>query len=133
MHLGASRELFRYAYQLRLRMTHAEAKLWEQLRNPELAGARFRRQHPLLYFIADFYCHAARIVVEVDGDIHLKPDQYQYDAGRTHELTEHGIEVMRFENELVMNQVSAVVSQIKRRVTSRLAAARRDGVPPLGG
>jgi very-short-patch-repair endonuclease len=58
------------AQELRQEMTPAEAKLWQHLRAKRLNGLKFRWQHPLGPFIADFYCHAHRLVIEIDGDIH---------------------------------------------------------------
>ena len=51
-------------------MTYHESLLWEKLKGNQISGIRFRRQHPIDLFIADFYCHKARLVVEVDGEIH---------------------------------------------------------------
>ena len=58
------------ARSFRRNMTPAERALWEQVRDGRLCGARFRRQHFIAGFIVDFYCHAARLIVEVDGEIH---------------------------------------------------------------
>jgi very-short-patch-repair endonuclease len=69
---------------LRKNMTFTGNLLWEKLKGKQLMGIRFRRQHPIDIFIVDFYCHEARLVVEIDGDIHEQ--QYEYDDGRTAEM-----------------------------------------------
>lgn len=64
-------------------MTQAEEILWKHLRNKKLNGMKFRRQHPLDMFIADFYCHEKKLIIELDGGIHETPEQQEYDEGRT--------------------------------------------------
>jgi very-short-patch-repair endonuclease len=70
LNLGAKNKDFVNAKVLRKTMTDAEILLWKALRNRRLNGFKFRRQHPIKGFIADFYCHEARLVIEVDGEIH---------------------------------------------------------------
>ncbi len=110
MFYGASPLLFARAKVLRLNMTEAEERLWYYLRKNQLKGYKFRRQHPIKYFIADFYCHQARLVIEVDGEIHNT--QKEYDAGRTYELEELGIIVIRFTNAEVFNNIEKVIEKI---------------------
>jgi len=110
MFYGASPLLFIRARKLRDQMTEAEQRLWGFLSNKQLKGYKFRRQHPIKYFIADFYCHRARLVVEVDGDIHKF--QKEYDAGRTYELEELGITVIRFTNAEVFDEIEKVLERI---------------------
>lgn len=69
MFYGASSALFAKAKQLRENMTPSELLLWQELKENKL-GVRFKPQHPLKYFIADFYCHQLKLVIEVDGEIH---------------------------------------------------------------
>lgn len=71
MFFGAKPVTFERANLLRKIMTPAEKKLWQFLKNRQLNGLRFRRQHPISIFIADFYCHSAKLIVELDGEIHL--------------------------------------------------------------
>jgi very-short-patch-repair endonuclease len=99
------------ARELRREMTPAETILWEQLRNRELAGFKFRRQHPLDRFIVDFYCAACRLVVEIDGDIHDL--QQERDAVRTEALAVQGYRIIRFRNEQVFNYLETVLAAIK--------------------
>ena len=73
---------------------------------------RFRRQHPINKYIADFYCHPIRLVVEVDGGIHGLKEQKDYDIGREEDLNELGIKVIRFSNNDIENNLSGVLSGI---------------------
>jgi very-short-patch-repair endonuclease len=92
-------------------MTPAERLLWRHVRNRRLGGPKFRRQHPLGRFIADFYCAAQRLVVEIDGD--ALAGQTEYDAVRTEVLEERGYRVIRFRNEEVLRDVAGVLSAIQ--------------------
>lgn len=69
-HLNASPEIFERANNLKRTMTKAEKLLWHELRASKLGGHKFRRQHPIDKFIVDFYCHEAKLVVELDGEVH---------------------------------------------------------------
>lgn len=70
MFYGSNAKTFQYAHALRARMTDAEKKLWDRLSNKQLEGYRSKRQHPIANYIADFYCHQAKLIIEVDGKIH---------------------------------------------------------------
>ena len=108
------------AKELRREMTPAEKILWEELRANKL-GVHFRRQQIIQGFIVDFYCHKAGLVIEVDGDIHdLQQDE---DARREKVLRELGLRVVRFRNDEVVRNVSAVVGKIKESVTALSAPA----------
>src|SRR5215207_3725346 len=84
-----AREKVERAKALRREMTPAERRLWQQLRDHRLAGLRFRRQQVVNGFIVDFYCHAAALVVEVDGSVHS--EQAEYDAERDRILAARGL------------------------------------------
>lgn len=111
MYYNAAPGIFEKAKQLRNNMTAAEKKLWLQLNKNQL-GVRFKPQHPINTFIADFYCHAHKLVIEVDGEIHAQ--QKEYDAGRNFELERFGITVIRFTNEEVQNNIECVIDTIKQ-------------------
>jgi very-short-patch-repair endonuclease len=98
------------AKRLRQALTPAEARLWDALRDHRLQGLKFRRQHPMGPFIADFYCPASRLIVEVDGGIHK--DLVEQDLARTSHLVAHGYRVIRFRNEDVENHLEHVLSAI---------------------
>ncbi|PLX25881.1 MAG: hypothetical protein C0599_00080 [Salinivirgaceae bacterium] len=119
LHLGAKNYLFGNAKVLRKEHTAAEKKLWQYLRNRMLNGYKFRRQHPLFDFIADFYCHEKKLVVEVDGGYHLDCQQTEKDDGRTYELNQYDIKVIRFSNEEVMNDIELVLSKILEELQKR--------------
>ena len=109
---GTTLEVEQAAKKLRKNPTLAEARLWSALKNKQLNGLRFRRQHPIGNFILDFYCPSCKLVVEVDGEIHS--DRLEYDDARTCKLAEYGYTVLRFSNERVMNDLPEVLLEIKR-------------------
>ena len=107
MHAGAEPEIFRFAEKLRSNMTEAERKLWEFLRlKPK--GFKFRRQHPFGRYILDFYCHKAKLSIEVDGKSHELAEQKELDETRTIVIENYGIRELRFTNKEVMNQFEGV-------------------------
>ncbi|MTK53170.1 DUF559 domain-containing protein [Paludibacter sp.] len=115
MYYNAQPTIFARAKELRENMTPAEAVLWERLKCNQL-GVRFKAQHPIDIFIADFYCHRAKLIVEVDGKIHAA--QLDYDDGRTAELERLGLIVIRFTNKEVLTDVGRVIQQIKERLNN---------------
>jgi very-short-patch-repair endonuclease len=117
MYYGAKPELFRLAERLRKNATTAEKTLWKYLKQFRSEGFVFRRQHPLDFFIADFYCDKIKLVIEVDGDIHLSEKNIEYDDNRTGELERFGLKVIRFKNEEIMNDPERVISEIKIIIT----------------
>ena len=112
LHKGASPRLFHFARENRKRATEAEKILWFHLRNAKCRGVKFRRQHPIDNFIADFYCPKARLIIELDGDYHQEIGQTQYDEGRTYELQELNLRVIRFKNSEVVNEIEKVIDAI---------------------
>jgi very-short-patch-repair endonuclease len=99
------------AKQLRREMTPAERVLWDHLRGNRLGGIHFRRQQVIDGFIVDFYCHAAALIVEVDGPVHA--DQADYDAERDCILSGRGLRIVRFSNEQVTGGTAEVLRQIE--------------------
>ena len=97
-------------------MTEAETILWNELKNRKFNGLKFRRQHPIQQYIADFYCHEKRLVIEVDGDIHNGGDQNEHDLNRSAELDRLGIRVIRFSNEQVLNHINDILMEITKQV-----------------
>jgi 5-methyltetrahydrofolate--homocysteine methyltransferase len=93
-------------FKLRDNPTPAEVALWKLLRKKQVGGFRFRFQHKIGPFIADFYCPAASLVIEVDGPIHQQ--RKEYDANRTAWLESIGLKVIRFSNEEVLTQPDQV-------------------------
>jgi very-short-patch-repair endonuclease len=97
---------------LRKQQTDAEKKLWTALRNRQVAGRKFRRQHSIGPFIVDFYCHQERLIIEVDGAVHDDPYRATYDAERQQMLEEEGYWVLRFTNVMVHDHCDEVVARI---------------------
>jgi len=105
--------------ELRRNETKTEKVLWKHLRNRNLKGHKFLRQHPIyitnafgrnLYYIPDFYCHQSKLVIEADGAIHLlKKD---YDKNRDEVLLSLNIKTLRFENDQILNDLQAVLNII---------------------
>jgi adenine-specific DNA-methyltransferase len=121
---GALPSLFEKAKQMRLvDTTEAEEKLWQILRNRQIENCKFRRQHPLYKFIADFYCHEKKLVVEVDGGYHNEKEQKEYDELRTEIINKYGIQVLRFTNEEVLNDIKNVKEKIKTALNSSHASS----------
>ena len=100
----------RLALKMRGAMTEAEALLWESLRRNQLGGLHFRRQQVIDGFIADFYCRAARLIVECDGAVHQH--QVEYDWERDAVLSTHNLRVLRFTNDAIKNNINSVLNDI---------------------
>ena len=79
MFFGTYSRNFEYARENRMKSTPAEEQLWTELKNKKLKGLKFRRQHPVGIFILDFYCHSAKLAIELDGGYHLSVEQKEYD------------------------------------------------------
>lgn len=109
--------LIEAAREMRQYPTKAEATLWEVLRRKQLDGFRFRRQQVVHTFIVDFYCPEAKLVVEIDGGIHLT--QVEYDAFREDVLVQMGYTILRFSNKQVLGKISLVLEEIRRNLLSR--------------
>lgn len=112
MFYGAEPHIFEKARELRKSMTQSEKLLWEQLKKRKLKGYRFRQQYPISEFIADFYCHSAKLVIEVDGGIHERKAQKTYDILRTSALNDLGITVIRFRNKEIEHRMEHVLHTI---------------------
>ena len=118
------RHLLDFARQLRKDQTDAERLMWSLLRDRRLAGFKFRRQHPVEPYILDFYCHEARLAVELDGGQHNEPDERARDARRTAFLEDQGIRVLRFWNNEVFTNTEGVLQAIYDALT--LALSQRE-------
>jgi len=118
------------ARELRKNPTSAEKRLWQPLRDKQFRGFRFLRQHPIFvfmdnrkrFFIADFYCHELLLVIEVDGEIHRR--QTDYDEMRTQILRSKQLEVIRFTNEDILNDLNKVLIRLNALVNVLLAKRR---------
>lgn len=100
------------ARRLRRSMTKAECALWVELRRLPLKGTHFRRQSPFGPFIADFVCHKARLIIEVDGGAHDAADRISYDSERQQWIESRGYRVLRFTNAEVLSDVRKVARTV---------------------
>ncbi|MFN9466016.1 MAG: endonuclease domain-containing protein [Pseudanabaena sp.] len=92
---------------LRSNMTEPEEKLWQILRGKQM-GVKFRRQHGIGHYIADFYCPELKLVIEVDGDSHRSADAQAYDTVRHDFMVSLGIITLRFTNDEVMHNIEGI-------------------------
>ncbi|MBD0310699.1 MAG: DUF559 domain-containing protein, partial [Microcoleus sp. T1-bin1] len=121
---------FENARSNRKQSADAEARLWKLLRDNQL-GCKFRRQHPVEGFIADFACLQKGLIVEVDGDYHNTNEQQEYDTQRTELLTQKGFTVLRFTNEEVLQNISAVQDKIKQTIANQTETQTINDPAPL--
>ena len=111
--------------ELRNNSTDAEKKFWGYLKNRQLLNLKFLRQHPVFYtynnqrsfFIADFYCHELKMVIELDGQIHSK--HKDYDQIRTDILEFKNVMVVRFNNEVIIQNLDNALDQLKVIIATR--------------
>ncbi len=116
---------------LRQDMTDAERIVWHAVRAQRLQGARVRRQVPIGPYVVDFVCHAAKLVIEVDGGQHLEPRQKAYDARRRGYLAAQGYRVLRFTNLDVIKNTPGVLETIAAAIGN--AAFPLPDPPPQAG
>ena len=116
MQLNNLHSLMQRRKALRNHLTPSEASLWNRLKKSQLAGRKFRRQHSFGYYILDFYCPAAKLVIELDGPIHDTEEAYHYDRRRDAFMASLGLKVLRFRNEQVLENMSGVLQEIERHL-----------------
>ncbi len=104
---------------LRNHATPAERALWQTLKQSQLEGRKFRRQHSIGRYVLDFYCPEERLGVELDGSVHEDPLRRQYDATRQAELEALGVRVLRFENREVLQTPDVVASAVASQFLER--------------
>jgi len=98
--------------ELRQRQTSAEAMLWEILRGRRFMGLKFRRQHQIGLYIADFYCHEKLLIIELDGKGHDEKDQWRHDDERGRYLCAKGFHVLRIQNSFLLEAPEQVLRDI---------------------
>ena len=126
----AEQKTRRLAKRLRNRMPDAEVILWSRLRRDGFLGFRFRRQHPIGPYVADFACVPARLVVEIDGDTHFSSAHIAHDQCRDAYLKSRGWYVFRITNQEVYKKLDSVLEGIALHLPPpRLSA----GPPPQAG
>ena len=126
MYYGANSFVFQKAEELRKNMTSAESIIWKHIHiNPW--KLKFRRQHPISNFIADFYCHSIKLIIEIDGDIHDVEEVKQYDSAREQSLKEFGLTILRFRNEEVFKNADAILEKIDETIRILQSSPLGDG------
>jgi|SRR5690606_30759565 len=99
--------------ELRNNLTPAEAYLWNELKNGQLEGRKFRRQHSIDNFVIDFYCASEQLIIELDGQVHLNATAEEKDRKREEKLEEMGFTLIRFENKMVFENLDSVLMEIR--------------------
>ena len=102
---------------LRNNMTECEKMLWEKISKKQLNGLKFRRQFPVGRYIADFYNHEKKLIIEVDGSVHN--EQKEYDKNREKYLEASGYTIIRFTNDEIVNNIDLVIEKISRKTNSK--------------
>jgi len=110
--IRTSPEIRQRARELRQRMTPSERVLWERLRNREVDGLKFKRQHPFGPYIFDFFCSRLKLVIELDGSVHDDPIEQANDAERDAQCRAHGLTVHRFTNHEVFHNLEHIIQSI---------------------
>ena len=118
------------ARELRQNSTDAERLIWSHLRNRQLSGCKFRRQHPIGPFFADFACLEAGLIVELDGGQHFESEAVDKDQRRFVALTGAGFEVMRFDNRQALLETDSVLTSILMRLQA--GSPHPNPLPPAG-
>jgi very-short-patch-repair endonuclease len=103
---------------LRTRMTYPEKLLWSKVRRNGLGGLHFRRQQIIAGFVVDFYCHEARLAVELDGSVHHGKESY--DKARDQAIAKYDVEVLRIPNDMVTKSLDVALVQILQACQARL-------------
>lgn len=107
------------AVQMRKNPTVAEAIVWKYIRNKQL-GVKFRRQHPIGDYIADFIDFSSKLIIEIDGSIHNLPNQISHDEQRSYFLQSQGYKVIRFTNNEVIGDIDNVILKIQEYINNSL-------------
>jgi type I restriction enzyme R subunit len=110
--------IVRLSREFRKKQTETESLLWSRLQNRQLGGVKFRRQHPIGRYIADFCCYEHKLVVEVDGGVHMEQNQRLYDRLRQEDIEAEGFKVLRVTTQEVVTDIEAVLRKISNAVGS---------------
>ena len=113
------------AKQLRRESTPGERTLWQALRSNRLGGFHFRRQQILVGYLVDFYCHAARLILEVDGGVHDLPDQKNDDLERGRHLAAQGFLILRISEEDAVQRTEIVLQRIEATLRERMETLKQ--------
>ena len=110
--MGKNKRVQEYAKELRNNLTSAEAVLWEMIKQKQIEGRKFRRQHSINNYILDFYCSTEKLGIELDGQGHYNAIQYENDRIREDILKQKGIKIIRFENKEIFTNPDYVILKI---------------------
>src|SRR5882672_8575135 len=110
--------LMTLARELRKQQTPAEDLLWQLLRDRRLLGFKFRRQHQFGDYIADFFCREANLVIECDGEVHNRNEDWHHDQKRDAYMISQGLRILRITNERILNDTENVLLEIQQRLPS---------------
>lgn len=113
-HYDAQKTTRELAKTLRNSLTPAESRFWFYVKSKKMLGLKFRRQHPIGNFIADFYCHELKLVIEIDGGVHYSAKTKAADSSRTLKINELGLTVLRFSNQDVFYNVSGIEEKVRK-------------------
>ena len=113
MKLNNLPQLRTFRRDLRSNLTPSEARLWSMLKNSQLDGRKFRRQHSFSGYILDFYCSSEKLGIELDGEVHFNERAAQYDYERDLFLKYFGVRILRFENKFVFEEPEWVLGRIR--------------------
>ena len=102
--------------ELREKQTRAEEYLWRVLRDRRFRGLKFRRQHRVTNFIADFYCHSLKLIIELDGEVHSTASQAAHDENRDTYLEYLGYSIIRIPNQDIFQDLAAVMARLSKLV-----------------
>ena len=105
-----------FAKELRNNSTKSEIKLWKYLKGKQMMGYDFHRQRPIDEYIADFFCHKLKLVIELDGFTHRFEEVTQRDVKKENKLSEFGITVLRFSDDQVINDIYNVLKVIENYI-----------------
>lgn len=131
MKIAYNSKLKKYARELRNNMTHAEKATWRMLRGRQMQGFDFHRQKPIGYFIADFYCHDLKLVIEVDGISHEEEEVKDNDLRKDMYYRGLGLNILRFTDDEVLGNWNSVEKIIKEYISSYTQDKETHPIPPL--
>jgi len=115
MFYGAGPIIFELAKKLRNNVTHTEMILWGRLKQ-YFPSLKFRRQHPISLYIADFYCHSEKLIIEIDGSIHQLNEVKENDKIRQEHLENLGLKIIRFTTDDILNNLEATLQIIEKNL-----------------
>ena len=109
---------------LRNNLTPAEATIWKYIKNKRICNAQWRRQFSIGKYILDFYCPAAKLAIELDGNGHYKIEGDRYDYERENFISRKGIKIIRYENCEVWNSLELIIERIEKETAQRLNSTK---------